>query len=172
MSTTETPALDALAVNFSDLGLFLDALIEIAPTLDDEQSIIMRAQLVDLADQVKGAIGTIDHRLLTLLQPGQTVTVPGAGSVSIEAKGKQTTLGAKLARALALRIADAPCDPETGEKLPPSVLAFKIADEITDVFGLDTPSTSFRSTKVKERKLKASEFRSFVDGEPKVVMVR
>ena len=169
---TAVETLDVLSVNFGDLGVFLNALIEIAPNLDDEQCVIVRAELVDLADQVKGALGAIDQRLVQVLQPGQTCTVPGCGSVVVETRGKQTTNGSKLARTLAARIADAPVDPETGEKLPPGVLAHKVADEITDVFGLDTPSTTFRSTKVKDRGLRASEFRSFSDGVPRVVMTR
>lgn len=169
MTATET--LDVLAVNFADLGAFLDALIEIAPTLDEEQSVILRGQLDDLAGSVRGAVGTIDQQLISLLQPGQTFTVAGSGAVTINAAGKQTTKGSKLARTIAARVADTPTDAD-GVMLPPAVLCEKTADELVAVFGLDTASTSFRKGELKTRGLKASAFAEWADGEPKVVFVR
>jgi hypothetical protein len=171
VTATDTPALDALSVNFADLGAFLDALIEIAPTLDDEQAVIVRAQLLDLVEQVKGALGTIDVRLVALLKPGESCTVAGSGSVVVEAKGKKTTNGAKLARTLAARIADTPVN-EDGEALPPAVLCERTADELVTVFGLDTASTSFRQGELKKRNLRASSFAEWQDGEPCVVHTR
>lgn len=165
MTTTE--ALDALAANFDDLGLFLDALVEIAPTIDEEQAVILRAQLEGLSQRLRGAIGTVDYRLIQLVQPGQTVTVPGCGQVSVEAKGKQTTDGTKLALRLAARVADTPCN-EDGEPLPPSELCRLTAEELVAVFAINTPSTRFRSGEVKARGLRPGEFSSWADGEPRV----
>lgn len=168
---TATESLDALAVNFADLGGFLDALLEIAPQLDETECVIVRGQLADLAEQVKGAVGTIDQRLLILLTPGETLQVPGAGAVTISSNGKQATKGSKLARTLAARIADTPCN-EDGEALPPAVLCEKTADELVIVFGLDTASTSFRKGELKKRGLRTSDYAEWADGEPKVVFDR
>lgn len=168
---TATESLDALAVNFADLGAFLDALLEIAPTLDDVQALTMRADLDDLLGQVKGAIGTIELRLLQVLEPGQTIQIPGVGAATISTSGKQTTQGSKLARRLAARVADTPAN-EDGEALPPAVLCEKTADELVAVFGLDTASTTFRKGELKKRNLRSSEFATWVDGTARVVFER
>jgi hypothetical protein len=108
---------------------------------------------------------------LALLEPGQSCTAPGFGQVVIEARGRQSTNGSKLARSLAARVADTPAN-EDGEALPPGVLCERTADELVEVFGLDTPSTSFRSTALKARGLRAGEYRTFEDGKPSVRFMR
>lgn len=169
MSATEQ--LDVLAINFADLGVFLDALLEIAPALDDEQCVTVRADLEQLASQVRGAIGTVDHRLLELHHAGEVVTVPGAGQAIIEAKGKSVTKGAHLARVVAARMADRAVDRETGEVLPPAALCQLVADELVVVFGLDNASASFRAGELKKRDLVRGHFEEWADGEPKVRFV-
>lgn len=167
MSPQENPALAVLSANFADLGLFLDALLEIGPTLDSEQCVTILGQLADLATQTKGAVGTIEQRLLTLLDPGEVVSVPGSGQVIVETNGKKITKGAHLARVIAARVADTPCNAD-GEPLPPAVLCEKVADEMVIVFGLDNQSASFRSGELKKRDLRTGEFQEFLEGTPRV----
>lgn len=164
-------ALDAIGVNVEALADWLDGTDEIAAGLDEEACVILRTRLDDLLSQVRGAIGTLDIRLLSLMEVGQSLAVPGYGQVVVEQRGKQTTNGTRLALRLAARVADTPCTPD-GEALPPAVLCSKTAEEIVKVFALDTASTSFRSGELKSRGLRSSEFRDFADGEPKVRFMR
>lgn len=171
MPVALTERVEAIAANFDSLSEFLMAFDEVVVSAQDEECVILRSMLDDLLGQVRGAVGDVDRRVLELVAPGQSVTAPGFGQLVVEAKGKQTTHGGKLARVLAARIADTPAN-EDGEKVPPAVLCEKTADEIVIVFGLDTPSTSFRSTEVKNRGLRSGEFRDFEDGQPKVRFLR
>lgn len=162
-----TAGVDLVGANVADLSDFLDGMGDVVAEFDDEACVAVRAQLTELAAKVKGAIGAVDLCLLSLLVPGQSCTAPGFGQVMIEAKGKQTTHGSRLARMVAARVADTPAN-EDGEALPPGVLCEKVADELVEVFGLDTPSTSFRTTAVKARGLRVGQFRDYADGEPTV----
>lgn len=167
---TVTDPLEAVSLNLQDLALFLDGAAELAAGLDAEQCVELRARLDDLATQTRAAVTSVDHRLLELLDVGQSCSTSN-GQVVIEAKGRQTTKGAALALRLAARVADTPCD-EDGQARPPAVLTALTAEELIAVFGLNNPSTSFRSGELKSRGLRAGEFRSFEDGTPKVKFLR
>lgn len=166
-----TDALELVADNFDALGNVLDGISEVVADFDDLECGVIRVQLDDLLTKVRGAIGAVDMRLVALLDVGQSLAVPGGGQVVIEAKGRETCNGAKLARHLAARIADTPAN-EDGEPFPPGVLCERTANEIVECFGLDTASTKFRSTALKARGMRASEFRTFEDGEPKARFMR
>jgi hypothetical protein len=167
---TET-ALDLVSDNLTGLGAWLDGMAEVIQDFDDTETLVVRAMLDDLLAALRGAIGATDNRLVELIPVGETLTKAGVGSVVIEAKGKQTTHGARLARRLAARIADTPADSD-GVALPPAVLCEKTADELVEVFGLDVPSATFRSTAVKGRGMRPGEFREFADGTPRARFIR
>lgn len=160
-------ALDLVQDNFTGLGDWLDGMGEVIAAFDDTDTMAVRAMLDTLLSQVRGAIGAVDNRLIQLIPAGTAYNVPGLGSVVIETKGKTTNHGEKLARRLAARVADTPAD-DDGVALPPAILCEKTADELVKVFGLDNPSHTFRSTEVKNRKLRVSEFRDYEDGLPRV----
>lgn len=159
-------ALDLTLEHLAAIGEALDAFDEL--NLDDVSCLTLRSRLEDLKVQVNGAIGAIDNRLIELVPVGQSLSVPGVGQIVVEARGKQTTHGRKLAYALAARIADKPPTNEDGEPLPPAEWCRLTADDMVDTFGLDTASTRFRSTVVKGKGLRAADFRDFEDGVPRV----
>lgn len=166
-----TAALEAVGVNLEALADWLDGFSEVIASFDVEECVILRSRLDDLMGQVRGAVGATDIRLLSLVDVGQSVSAPGYGQIVVEAKGKTVTHGSKLAARLAARVADTPCDND-GAMLPPAALCAKTADEIVKVFALDNASATFRSTELKGRGLRASEFKDYLDGEPRVRFMR
>lgn len=163
-------ALEAIGANLEDLALFLDGATEIVETFEVEECVELRARLDDLATQTRAAVTSVDHRLLTLLDVGQSCSTPN-GQVVVEARGKQRTYGTRLALRLAARVADTPADAD-GQMLPPAVLTAKTAEELVAVFALDNASATFRSTELKSRGLRAGEFRSYEDGSPRIRFMR
>ena len=77
------------------------------------------------------------------------VVVDGAGVLELCSVGaKDVWEGPLLVKTIAARLADEATDRETGEIMPPGVLAEKVATAIIDVAGLDTKSQTFRKGKV------------------------
>lgn len=135
--------------------------------LNDEDLVLWRARAHAALKAVHELISTVDTLLLATVPVGTTVTVPGAGQVVVEVRGKSVTNGTHLARVLAARVADTPCN-EDGEKLPPAELCARTAEEVVVCFGLDTPSTRFRRGELKSRGLKPGLFEEWTDSQPSV----
>lgn len=135
---------------------------------DEDEATIGLAFCVTLLNEVRATESAISNRLTKILPPGTTHTVPGVGQAIVEAKGKCSTKGAVLARRVAALVSDVPADLETGEVLPPAVLAERVADDLVAVFGLDNQSATFRAGEVKKRNLRPGDFQEWTDGEPRV----
>jgi hypothetical protein len=161
--------LELVLENLDALGSFLDGMTEIVADWPVEYVGTVRAALATTLAQARGAIGAVDLRLVGLLEAGHPMPLAGGSSVEVyRARGKTETHGRLLARTLAARVSDQAVDRETGEIRPPSQLCQLCADEVVDVFGLDTASTSFRSTELKKRNLRAKDYRDVEDWIPKV----
>ena len=164
-------AVDLILDHLAALTEALDGMADLVADLNDEDTAVVRVALDDVLTKLRGAIYSTDQRLIHLLDVGQSIAAPGGGQIIVEAKGKQSTYGARLANRLASHVADKKAD-EDGVPIPAAVQCFRTAQEIVAVFGLDIASTSFRRTELKKRGLVASEFCEFSDGEPKVRFVR
>ena len=135
-----------------------------APLTITERAHMLR-EVADLIADLNLVRGALEQSIGEDMEE-DTFTVNGLGTLVRTYSGKRSKWeGRRLAHLLAARVSDRPVDLETGEMLPPSVIASAVADELIDCAGLDRPSHGWKSTAIKARGLKPSEFSEYEKGD-------
>ena len=135
-----------------------------APLTLTERAQMLR-ELIDIAADIALVRSALEQSIGEDMEE-DTFTVQGLGTLMRTYSGKRSRWeGRRLAHLLAARVSDRPVDLETGEMLPPSAIASAVADELIDCAGLDRPSHGWKSTAIKARGLKPSEFSNYEAGD-------
>lgn len=124
-------------------------------------------EFVNEVKMFRDALANAIYRDLTT-QEKEALHIEGLPPLVVDRGGSYENVdGVRIASLLAARVADEPVDLETGEILPPSLIAAKVASELVECFSLNSPSVAKRvkSTALKARGLSKADFSTYAQGE-------